>query len=320
MRPSKSFEPRIAAETHRPLARDPATFPSSYLRSAANLTGAPTIESRPSTWSRRRRGLHYGAPALPALVYAHKKMSRKHALDIFHAALEAADPIQAVLALVKCDGKEGRGVLRVDKRSYRLADYDRIYVIGSGKASAKMAQALERLLGKRITGGWINVPDGTKAKLKRIHLHESGHPVPDERGVEGARRIAEIARDAGPRDLLLCVISGGASALMPLPVEGMTLEGKKAVTRQLLACGATIHEMNTVRKHLSAIKGGHLAALAAPATVVALILSDVIGDDLSVIGSGPTVLDSTTVDDAAAVLKRFGIAVPPLTETPKTAK
>jgi glycerate 2-kinase len=245
-------------------------------------------------------------------------MSRKHALDIFHAALEAADPIKAVLAHVKCDGKSGREVLRVDKRSYRLADFDRIQVIGSGKASAKMAQALERLLGKRITGGWINVPDGTKAKLKRVHLHESGHPVPDERGVEGARRIAEIAREAGPRDLLLCVISGGASALMPLPVEGMTLEGKKAITRQLLACGATIHEMNTVRKHLSAIKGGHLAALGAPATVIALILSDVIGDDLSVIGSGPTVLDATTVDDAAAVLKRFDIPVPHLTETPKT--
>ena len=245
-------------------------------------------------------------------------MSRKHVLDIFHAALEAADPIQAVLAQVTCVGKGSREVLRVDRRSYRLADFDRIQVIGSGKASAKMAQALERLLGKRITGGWINVPDGTKAKLKRIHLHESGHPVPDERGVEGARRIAEIARESGPRDLLLCVISGGASALMPLPVAGMTLDGKKAITRQLLASGATIHEMNTVRKHLSAIKGGHLAALGAPATVVALILSDVIGDDLSVIGSGPTVLDSTTVDDAAAVLKRFGISVPPLTETPKT--
>lgn len=239
-------------------------------------------------------------------------------MDIFHAALEAADPVQAVLAHVKCDGPAGSKVLRVDRRSYRLADFDRIHVIGSGKASAKMAQALERLLGKRVTGGWINVPDGTKAKLKQIHLHESGHPVPDERGVEGARRIAEIARESGPRDLLLCVISGGASALMPLPVAGMTLEGKKAITRQLLASGATIHEMNTVRKHLSAIKGGHLAALGAPATVVALILSDVIGDDLSVIGSGPTVLDSTTVDDAAAVLKSFGIPVPQLTETPKT--
>jgi len=245
-------------------------------------------------------------------------MSRRHALDIFHAALAAADPAQAVLAHVKCDGPVGSEALRVDRRSYRLADFDRIQVIGSGKASAKMAQALERLLGKRITGGWINVPDGTKAKLKRVRLHESGHPVPDERGVEGARRIAEIARQSGPRDLLLCVISGGASALMPLPVAAMTLEEKKAITRQLLASGATIHEMNTVRKHLSAIKGGHLAALGAPATVVALILSDVIGDDLSVIGSGPTVFDSTTVDAAAAVLKRFAIPIPKLTETPKT--
>src|SRR5258707_7899435 len=178
-------------------------------------------------------------------------MSRKHALDIFHASLEAADPIKAVLAHVKCDGKAGKEVLRVDRSSYRLADFDRIHVIGSGKASAKMAQALERLLGKRVTGGWINVPDGTKAKLKRIHLHESGHPVPDERGVEGARRIAEIARESGPRDLLLCVISGGASALMPLPVAGMTLEGKKASTRPFPPSRATNYEIKTLGKELS---------------------------------------------------------------------
>ena len=242
-------------------------------------------------------------------------MSRRHALDIFHAALDAADPSRAVLAHVASDGK----VLRVERRRYRLADFDRIQIIGSGKASAKMAQALERLLGKRVSGGWINVPDGSRATLKRVHLHESGHPVPDERGVEGAREIAKIARESGPRDLLLCAISGGASALMPLPMTGLTLEEKKEITRRLLASGATIHEMNTVRKHLSAIKGGHLAALAAPATVVALILSDVIGDDLSVIGSGPTVLDSTTATDAEAVLKRFGIPCPKFTETPKTA-
>jgi glycerate 2-kinase len=240
-------------------------------------------------------------------------VSRKHALDIFRAALEAADPAQAVLAHVKCD----HNVLRVDQRRLRLADFDRIRIIGSGKASARMAQALEHLLGKRVTGGWINVPDGSKAALRRVHLHEAGHPVPDERGVEGARWIAQIARDSGPRDLLICVISGGASALMPLPASGMTLARKKAITRRLLASGATIHEINTVRKHLSAIKGGHLAALGAPATVVALILSDVIGDDLSVIGSGPTVLDSTTVADAAEVLKRYGIPIPKLTETPK---
>jgi hydroxypyruvate reductase len=148
-------------------------------------------------------------------------------------------------------------------------------------------------------------------------LHESGHHVPDDRGVAGARQIAQIASESGPRDLLICVISGGASALMPLPASGITLAKKKSITKRLLASGATIHEMNTVRKHLSAIKGGHLAALAAPATVIALILSDVIGDDLSVIGSGPTVLDATTNAAAAAVLKRYGIPEPLLTETPK---
>ena len=240
-------------------------------------------------------------------------MSRPHALAIFRAALSAADPEKAVRAHVKTDGT----TLHVDQRRYRLADFDRIQVIGAGKASARMAQALERLLGNRVTGGWINVPDGTKARLRKVHLHPAGHPVPDQRGVEGARRIAQIASESGPRDLVICAISGGASALMPLPAPGITLTKKKSITKRLLASGATIHEINTVRKHLSAIKGGHLAALAAPATVIALILSDVIGDDLSVIGSGPTVLDTTTAADAAAVLKRYGISAPPLTETPK---
>jgi len=240
-------------------------------------------------------------------------MSRKHALDIFRASLAAADPEQAVLAHVKSDGK----MLRIGERRWRLTDFDRIRVIGAGKASARMAQALERLFGKRVTDGWINVPKGTKAKLQRVHLQEAGHPVPDERGVAGALRIAEIARESGSRDLLFCVISGGASALMPLPAPGITLEKKKAITRRLLASGATIHEINYVRKHLSAIKGGHLAALGAPATVIALILSDVIGDDLSSIGSVPTVLDPSTVADATEVLQRYGIPIPKLTETPK---
>ncbi len=240
-------------------------------------------------------------------------MSRPHALAIFRAALSAADPDKAVLTHVKTDGR----ILRVGQRRYRLADFDRVHIIGAGKASARMAQAIERLLGSRVTGGWINVPDGTKARLRKVHLHLAGHPVPDERGVEGARRIAQIAGQSGPRDLLICVISGGASALMPLPAPGITLAKKKSITKRLLASGATIHEMNTVRKHLSDIKGGHLAALAAPATVIALILSDVIGDDLSVIGSGPTILDATTVADASAVLKRYRIPLPNLSETPK---
>jgi hydroxypyruvate reductase len=180
-----------------------------------------------------------------------------------------------------------------------------------------MAQALERVLGKRMSGGWVNIPAGNTVRLRRIVLHEAGHPIPDQRGVEGARRIAQIAHESGRRDLLICVISGGASALMPLPAPGVTLARKKEITRRLLASGANIHEINTVRKHMSAIKGGHLAELAHPATVIALILSDVIGDDLSAIGSGPTVPDWTTCADAASVLRRYGIPSPQLTETPK---
>ncbi len=240
-------------------------------------------------------------------------MSQKHALQIFRAALQAANPAAAVLRHLTVAG----GGFTVDRRRYRLADYDRIRVIGAGKASARMAQALERVFGNRISDGWVNVPNDTAPRLRRIEVHPSGHPVPDERGVTGARRIAEIARESGSRDLLFAVISGGASALMPLPARGMTLAKKKQITRRLLACGATIHEINTVRKHISAIKGGHLAAMARPATLIALILSDVIGDDLSVIGSGPTVRDPTTVADATAVLQRYGIPVPEWTETPK---
>jgi hydroxypyruvate reductase len=137
--------------------------------------------------------------------------------------------------------------------------------------------------------------------------------------VRGARRIAEIAREAGPRDLLICLISGGASALLPLPAESVTLRQKQEFTRQLLARGASIHETNAVRKHISQIKGGHLARLAWPATVIALILSDVIGDDPDVIGSGPTVADSSTREDASRIVEKFGISLPPeaLRETPK---
>jgi glycerate 2-kinase len=215
-----------------------------------------------------------------------------HALAIFRAALAAADPARAV-----------RKHWTVDTARYRD-----IYVVGAGKAGASMAQAVERKLGKRITAGVVNVKYGHTAPLKRIELNECGHPVPDEAGVRGAERIAELASRAGEGGLVLCLISGGASALLPLPVDGLQLAQKQEVTRQLLACGADIHEMNTVRKHLSRIKGGQLAAMAAPAKVMALILSDVIGDDLDVIGSGPTAPDASTVNDARAVLAKYGIA------------
>ena len=228
---------------------------------------------------------------------------RRHASEIFRAALRAADPVEAILRHVRLEGE----LLVVGKRRYRLADYDRVLVVGAGKAGAAMGRALERLLGRRIAGGWINVKYGHVAPLRRITLHECGHPVPDAAGVEGARRIAEIASGAGERDLLMCVISGGASALMPLPAAPITLEEKQETTRLLLACGASIHEMNAVRKHLSSIKGGQLARLAWPATVVSLLLSDVIGDDLDVIGSGPTAPDASTFHQVKALLEKYAI-------------
>jgi hydroxypyruvate reductase len=218
---------------------------------------------------------------------------RRDAIQIFHAALAAADPGDAVRRYL-------------DARDF--SRYRNIWVIGAGKAGASMARAAERVLGRRIAGGLINVKDGHTAKLRRIELNECGHPVPDERGVAGAQRIARIAADAGRDDLVLCLISGGGSALLPLPAPPVTLAEKQAVTRLLLACGANIHEINAVRKHISLIKGGQLARLAAPAAVESLLLSDVIGDNLDVIGSGPTAPDASSFADAAAIFEKYGIA------------
>ncbi|MGA3097323.1 MAG: glycerate kinase [Bryobacteraceae bacterium] len=217
---------------------------------------------------------------------------RKNALSIFEAALAAADPADAV----------ARRLQRID-----ASRFERIFVIGAGKAAASMAQAAERILGRRITGGLINVKDGHTARLKRVEMNECGHPVPDARGVAGARRIAEIAATAGKDDLVVCLISGGASALMPLPAAPISLEEKQEVTRLLLASGANIHEINAVRKHISGIKGGQLARLAAPATVESLLLSDVIGDSLDVIGSGPTAPDASTFTTASDVLCKYSL-------------
>ena len=217
---------------------------------------------------------------------------RRRALSIFEAAIKAADPGAAVM----------RHLRRID-----LARFHHVYVVGAGKAGSSMAAAAERVIGRRITAGFLNVKDASGAKLRRIEVHESGHPVPDQRGVEGAERIAAIVQQAGRDDLVVCLISGGASALMPLPAPPVTLAEKQDVTRLLLACGADIHEINTVRKHTSGIKGGQLARLAAPARVEALLLSDVVGDDPGVIGSGPAAPDASTFADALAVFDKYGI-------------
>ncbi len=219
---------------------------------------------------------------------------RKSAIAIFKAGLAAADPAVAV-----------RRELR--RLKAELLGFDRIVVVGAGKAAAAMAMAAEQVLGGRIAAGLINVKDGHTAPLRHIRQNECAHPVPDARGVLGAEQIAGLAQHASRRDLLLCLVSGGASALLPLPAAPVTLQDKQATARLLLECGADIHEINAVRKHTSLIKGGQLARLASPATVISLLLSDVVGNDLDVIGSGPTAPDHSTFATALAVLRKYNI-------------
>jgi glycerate 2-kinase len=228
---------------------------------------------------------------------------REEAFAIFHSALEAVDPVRAIHRHVSMDN----GALVVSGTRLDLNDYDRIWVVGAGKGAAPMAQAIEDLLGERIFEGAIVVKDGHGLPLKRVRIHEAGHPVPDQRSMQGGEDILSLVKRAKERDLVISVLSGGGSALLVAPAQGVTLKDKQEVTRLLLSCGATIHEINSVRKHLSRIKGGGLARSAHPATVVSLILSDVIGDDLDVIASGPVVPDPSTFHQAEAVLKGYGI-------------
>ena len=228
---------------------------------------------------------------------------REHARQIFQAGLQAVDPLEAIMRHVTLNDN----VLRISDRQFKLKDYDRILVVGAGKAVAPMAKAVEDLLGNHISDGVMVVKDGHGLPLKKIRVCEASHPVPDERGVKGTEEILSLAETAGKRDLVICLISGGGSALLIAPVHDISLEDKQNATKLLLACGATIHEFNAVRKHLSRVKGGRLAQMAYPATVTSLILSDVVGDDLDVIASGPTVPDFSTFDDAKQILKDYGI-------------
>lgn len=228
---------------------------------------------------------------------------RGDALSIFRSALSAVDPEEAVRRHLRVDGS----TLAIEDRHYDLSACKRILVAGAGKAVAPMARALEVLLGDRIAGGVLVVKDGHGLPLKKIRIQEASHPVPDERGVAGTLEILKLLQGAGEHDLVICLISGGGSALLIAPSEGISLADKQATTKALLACGATIHEINTIRKHLSRAKGGQLARAAHPAKVLSLILSDVVGDDLDVIGSGPTVPDRSSFQDTMDIFKRYDI-------------
>ncbi len=234
---------------------------------------------------------------------------REPMLKVMAAALRAVDPANAVKRAVSRRGD----VLEVDGATFDLGRIDRVLVVGAGKASAPMARALEEILGDRISAGWVNVRYGYAVPTEKIHIHEAGHPIPDESGVRGAGEILRILADARENDLVIALISGGGSALLTAPAEGISLEDLQATNRLLLASGATINEINAVRKHLSRVKGGQLARAAHPARLVTLILSDVVGNPLDVIASGPTVPDTSTFADAWDVLTKYGLVdeVPP---------
>ena len=226
------------------------------------------------------------------------------ALDCLAAGIEAARPERAVERHLSLSD----GTLRVCGERYDLADYDRVFVLGGGKAAAGLVRALADLLGDRLDGGAVVLD--APADLGGVEVHVGGHPVPDEGSVAGARRLLELAGTADERTLVLAAVTGGGSALLAAPVEGVSLADLRAVTESLLASGASIDELNAVRKHCSAIKGGGLARAAEGATVVGLLVSDVVGDDPAVVASGPTAPDPSTFADARAVLERYGIDPP----------
>lgn len=228
---------------------------------------------------------------------------REAALEVLVATLKAADPGEAVKRFLRLEGE----TLEVAGKRYDLRAFERVLVVGGGKAGATMSRAVEEVLGPRVSAGVVNVKYGHVAPTAVVKINEAGHPVPDERGLAGTREMLQLLETAGPRDLVITVISGGGSAIMDLPVEGVSLEDMKALTDALLRSGATINEINTIRKHLSQVKGGGLARIASPAPVISLILSDVVGNPLDVIASGPTVPDTTAFQDAWWVLERYGL-------------
>ena len=217
---------------------------------------------------------------------------RESARSIFDAALAAGDVWPLVTQALAGTDKPARG---------------RVLVVGAGKASGAMAAAVEEAWGDTIADGVVAVKDGYTVPTRRIRLLEAGHPLPDERGAAAARAIHALAGSAGAEDLVLVLVSGGGSALTPAPVPPITLGDKQAMTRLLLAAGATINQLNAIRKHASLLKGGQLARAASPARVEALLLSDVVGDPLDVIASGPTTPDVSTFAEALDILDHFNL-------------
>ena len=228
---------------------------------------------------------------------------RREARDIFYEGLAAVDPETCIHRCCSIQGP----VLKIEDKTYDLDRFTKIFVLGAGKAGASMARAVEALLKDRITAGLVIVKYGHVRPLKHIRLAEAGHPVPDENGLRAAEKLLDLAGEADEKTLILCLMSGGGSALMTLPAPGLSLLDKQETTRLLLECGASIHEINTIRKHLSGIKGGRLARAAYPAVLACLVLSDVVGDNLDIIASGPAVADPGTFGQCLDIIRARGL-------------
>lgn len=228
---------------------------------------------------------------------------RQKAVQIFLAGIESVKPDNLINRFVSIN----QNILQIEEIALDLSVIQNIFVVGAGKASAAMALAIENILGSRITAGHIVTKYDHSVILKFIEITEAGHPVPDENGIRGTEQILSIVNKAGKDDLIICLISGGGSALLTDVPESCSLEDLKALSTILLKTGANINEINCIRKHLSKVKGGQLAKSASPARVISLILSDVIGDPIDVIASGPTAPDPTTFADAISIIGNYKI-------------
>ena len=231
-----------------------------------------------------------------------RRVLRADAARIWTSALRAVDPESAVREHVRRTGN----ILQVQNHRLNLNSYRKVWVLGAGKASAPMGRAVARVLGRYLSGGILSTKYGHTLPLKKLKVIEAGHPLPDANSVSAASRMASLVRNqVCEEDLVLCVFSGGASSLLVSPPEGISLEDKLKCTQLLLNGGADIHELNAIRKHLSGIKGGQLARMLAPAKVVSLILSDVVGNDIGTIASGPMAPDPTTFSDCIEILEKL---------------
>jgi hydroxypyruvate reductase len=228
---------------------------------------------------------------------------RQDSRRIFDAGVAAVDPVAALQRTLVRHGD----ILAVDGRPYDLRRYAHIYVVGTGKAGATMVQGLESVLDGRLSAGAVTVKYDHLAPVRYVTLYEAGHPIPDAAGVRGAEAVVHLAQQAGADDLVFCLLSGGGSALLPAPSPGISLAEKQQLTSLMLECGASVDEINVIRKHISRLKGGQLAQLVTPATLITLVLSDVVGDRLDAIASGPTVPDPSTFQDCLDIVRHYNL-------------